>query len=168
LPEFSQEGYKIQVDAEWLIAQNPDIIILHAVRHTYDGKTLEPPHGYDADNFAGLREGLEKFMKRPDLANVNAVKNKKVYVFTGTFRNDASGGIIGAAYMAKIFHPELFKDMNPEAIHQEYLTRFQKLNYDLNKHGIFVYPPIEANSTLMGIPDRYKGQTFIDANRKQK
>ncbi len=174
LPEFSQEGYKIQVNAEWLIAQNPDIIILHAVRHTFGGKTLEPPHGYDADNFAGLREGLEKFMKRPDLANVNAVKNKKVYVFTGTFRNDASGGIIGAAYMAKIFHPELFKDMNPEAIHQEYLTRFQKLNYDLNKHGIFVYPPIEANGTLMGVPEQViekkpkKSQiTIIDGNGEE-
>ncbi|HOI70084.1 MAG TPA: hypothetical protein PLN41_10090 [Methanothrix sp.] len=55
--------------------------------------------------------------------------------------------------MAKLFHPELFEDLDPEAFHQEYLTRFQGLDYDLDKHGIFVYPPIEINGTFAGIPD---------------
>ena len=47
---------------------------------------------------------------------------------------------IGVAYMAKWFYPELFEDLNPKSIHQEYLTRFQGLDYDLNEHGVFVYP----------------------------
>jgi len=45
--------------------------------------------------------------------------------------------------MAKWFHPDLFKDLDPEAIHQEYLTRFQHLDYDLGKQGVFVYPSRE-------------------------
>ncbi len=55
-----------------------------------------------------------------------------------------SGCLIGTAYMAKWFHPELFEDLDPEAIHQEYLTEFQGLDYDLNEHGVFVYPPLEG------------------------
>jgi iron complex transport system substrate-binding protein len=42
--------------------------------------------------------------------------------------------------MAKWFHPDLFKDLDPQAIHQEYLNRFQNLDYNLDKNGVFVYP----------------------------
>jgi len=44
--------------------------------------------------------------------------------------------------MAKWFHPDLFEDLDPKAIHQEYLTRFQGLDYDLDEHGVFVYPDV--------------------------
>ena len=62
------------------------------------------------------------------------------------------------AYMAKWFYPDIFEDLDPEVIHQEYLDRFQELDYDLDEHGVFAYPPIEINGGLAGIPDRYKGQ----------
>ena len=42
--------------------------------------------------------------------------------------------------MAKWFHPELFEDLDPQAIHQEFLTEFQRLDYDLDERGVFVYP----------------------------
>ncbi len=145
LPEFVQPSYKITVDPEWVIEQNPEVIIMHAVRYTYSGMTLDPPHGYDADDSSGLAEGRDAFMSRPELANVNAVKNGNVYILSGTFRNDATGGFVGAAYMAKLFYPDLFGEMNPQAIHQEYLTDFQKLDYDLDAHGVFVYPPLEVS-----------------------
>ena len=67
--------------------------------------------------------------------------------------------MIGAAYMAKLFHPGLFEDLDPEALHQEYLN-MQGLDYDLNLHGVFLYPPLESKNGLMGIPDRYKGRKF--------
>lgn len=152
LPEFSQQAVGMQVDAEWLIAQNPDIMILHAV----DRVDL---YGYETDDVTELEKGLKAFMARPELAGINAVKNRKVYIFDGHFRNDASGGVVGAAYLAKIFHPDLFGDMDPEAIHEAYLG-MQNLNYDVNRHGVFVFPPLETNSGLMGIPDRYKGPKF--------
>ena len=152
LPEFVQQGSGIPVDPEWLIAQNPDIMILHAV----DRVDL---YGYETDDVAELGKALKRFMERPELAHVNAIKNGKVYVFDGHFRNDASGGVIGAAYMAKLFHPGLFEDLDPEALHQEYLN-MQGLDYDLNLHGVFLYPPLESKNGLMGIPDRYKGRKF--------
>lgn len=44
--------------------------------------------------------------------------------------------------MAKWFHPDLFKDLDPQEIHEEYLTKFQGLNYDLDKQDVFVYPEV--------------------------
>lgn len=56
----------------------------------------------------------------------------------------ASPGVpVTIAYMAKWFYPELFEDLDPQAIHQEYLTEIQGLDYDLNEHGVFVNPPLE-------------------------
>jgi len=43
------------------------------------------------------------------------------------------------AYWAKGLHPELCSDLDPQAIHQEYLTDFLGIDYDLEEHGVFVY-----------------------------
>jgi iron complex transport system substrate-binding protein len=48
--------------------------------------------------------------------------------------------VIGFAYIAKWLYPDLFEDLDPKALHQEYLTRFLKLDYDLDERGVFVYP----------------------------
>jgi iron complex transport system substrate-binding protein len=56
--------------------------------------------------------------------------------------NDLYGGaqhFMGIGYLAKWFHPDLFEDLDPKAIHQEYLTEFQGLDYKLEEHGTFVY-----------------------------
>jgi iron complex transport system substrate-binding protein len=65
-------------------------------------------------------------------------------VISSTITGTASH-VIGIAYLAKWFHPELFEDLNPQAIHQEYLTEFQGLDYGLNEHGVFVYPQFEES-----------------------
>jgi iron complex transport system substrate-binding protein len=82
-------------------------------------------------------------MNRPELANVTAVRDEKVYlIHAGGTWNDPKY-FIGLIYLGKWFHPDLFEDLDPKAIHQEYLTEFQGLDYDLDKHGVFVYPPLE-------------------------
>jgi len=74
---------------------------------------------------------------------------------SGNMRNDASKGLIGAAYLARIFHPE-GAEMDPEDLHQEYLQRFLGLDYDLDQHGVFIYPPlIKGPGELGGVPDSY-------------
>jgi iron complex transport system substrate-binding protein len=35
--------------------------------------------------------------------------------------------------------------LDPQAIHQEYLTRFQGLDYNLDEQGVFIYPPLEVS-----------------------
>nr|WP_305064523.1 ABC transporter substrate-binding protein [Methanococcoides sp.] len=150
LPEFVQHGmYYVTLDPEWVVEQDPEFIFAH------DART---PYGYDMDDLTTMKEESDAFMNRPELVNVAAVKTGNVYILNGIFRNDVSGGVIGAVYMAKILHPDLFEDLDPETIHQEYLT-MQHFDYDLDEHGTFVYPPIEVNGGLAGIPDRYRDGT---------
>lgn len=43
---------------------------------------------------------------------------------------------MGVVYFAKWFHPDLFEDINPEAIHSELLQEF----YGYELEGTWVYP----------------------------
>jgi iron complex transport system substrate-binding protein len=155
LPEFMKSAYRIEVDPEWVLQEDPDYIVLLVVATTYSGLVLDPPSGYDADNATGMKLALDAFMNRPEYANLTAVRNGHVYIVSGNMRNDASKGLIGAAYLAKIFHPDQMQT-DPEDLHQEYLQRFLGLDYDLDQHGVFIYPPlIEGQDKLEGLPDSY-------------
>ena len=137
LPEFIQSAkVTITVDPEWVIDQNPDFIVAQVVLE-------KVAHGYAVDDPSEMAALRDDIMSRIQLANVNAVKTENVYIMSGNYRNDASGYFIGAAYMAKWFHPDLFEDMDPLAIHQEYLTRFQHFDYNVYEHGVWVWPPLE-------------------------
>jgi len=132
------------VDAEKVIERDPEIIV-----------KLPWAGGYDVDDVIELKSIRDEIMNRPELKEVSAVKKGKVYVISSEITGSASH-VVSIAYMAKWFHPDLFEDLDPEAIHQEYLTRFQGLDYDLDEHGVFVYPPIiKGEGKLAGIPDRY-------------
>ncbi len=43
---------------------------------------------------------------------------------------------IGCLYFAKWFHPDLFEDIDPEAVHREMLQKF----FDVELEGVYVYP----------------------------
>ncbi len=83
-------------------------------------------------------------MNRPELQEVPAVESGNVYVVTNDVYRGARD-FVGIGYLAKRFYPELFEDLDPKATHQEYLTRFQGLDYDLDAQGVFVYPPLEES-----------------------
>ena len=122
-------GDWITVEAEWVTKENPSIIF----RKIYDRTIL----GYDVDDPSGAEAVREDIMSQPAFMPTDAVKEGNVYMHCGL------DWFIQAPYMAKWFHPELFKDLDPKAIHQEYLTEFQGLDYDLDEHGVFVYPPLK-------------------------
>ena len=125
------------VDAEWVIDQDPDIIVAQSF-------SAYIPSGCGVDDPSEMAAAREDILNRPELAEVIAVKTGDAYMMA--FLDIATGGsgcLIGTAYMAKWFHPELFDDLDPQAIHQEYMTEFQGLDYDLDEHGVFVYPPVE-------------------------
>lgn len=42
--------------------------------------------------------------------------------------------VIGAVYMAKWFYPELFEDMDPDAIFQEFMDRFLQYDFDVKAY----------------------------------
>jgi iron complex transport system substrate-binding protein len=43
---------------------------------------------------------------------------------------------VGLCYLAKWFYPDLFPDLDPEAIHSDFMTEF--MNYE--PEGVFAYP----------------------------
>ena len=122
-----------KVDPEWVIVQNPDII-------TKTVSAPKTPCGYNVDDLSGMKAKREEIMNRAGFAHVNAVKYGRVYIID--FRTFMWGPsiVVCAAYMARWFNPELFEDLDPQTIHQEYLDRFQRIGYDLDTHGVFVYP----------------------------
>ncbi|MFZ2472208.1 MAG: ABC transporter substrate-binding protein [Methanothrix sp.] len=130
-----QEDY-FDVDPESIIKQDPEII----VRLDADIK------GYNTSDTKRLREIHDEILNRSELANVRAIKNNAVLVID----NHILGNVrhfIGIGYLAKLFHPEMFKDLDPKSVHQKYLTKFQGLDYNLDEHGVFTYPTLDIDIT---------------------
>ena len=130
------EGMSGEIDVEAVIDRDPDIIVKLA--------RVAGVYGMDADDTAEFEALREEFMSRPELQKVKAVEEGEVYMLANHLVSfmGASGcrSFIGYAYFAKWLQPTLFEDLNPKTIHQEYLTRFQGLDIDLDKKGVFVYP----------------------------
>ena len=128
----------IPVNPEAVVARNPDIIVQGS---GYGGYEL------DAGDTSKFEEKRDEIMSRYELQIVTAVREKQVYILSGylMYGGPYAGcrGFLSVAYMAKWFHPELFEDLDPQAIHQEYLNRFQGIDFDVSEHGVFVYPPLE-------------------------
>jgi iron complex transport system substrate-binding protein len=122
----------INVEPELIVKENPQYI-LEAVASWGDG-------GYETDDITKMIASKEQVLNRTELANVDAVKNDRVYCLDYFVLSGAGNNIIGAAYMAKLFYPDLFKDIDPEAIHQEYIDKFCRIDFDVKNHGAFVYP----------------------------
>lgn len=123
-------GAGFDVDPEWLIEQNPDIILTFI-------NSLDL--GYMTADVSELKDTRDEIISLPELSNVSAVMNEKVYLVGNEIQY--LRGFISTIYMAKWFHPELFEDLDPEAIHKEYIERFEGIPY----RGAYVYPPLEVS-----------------------
>ncbi len=117
------------IDAEWVITQDPDVIIAQV----FTGMGC----GYEHDDPSGLEAVRESIMNRPELTEVTAVKENRVYCISIQVTTKPRY-FVGVAYLTKWFHPELVDDFNIQAEHAEYLERFQGVPYQ----GIYVYPPL--------------------------
>ena len=107
-------GYIYAAEPEAVIDRNPEVM-LHHVSGVY------ADIGYQADDVTALRNKRDEIMDRPGFANVPAVDSGRVYtchpnIILSVFYP------VGVSYYAKWFYPDLFEDLDPNAIHQEYLT----------------------------------------------
>ncbi|MCW4017625.1 MAG: ABC transporter substrate-binding protein [Candidatus Bathyarchaeota archaeon] len=153
LPTYLNSS-SVSVDAEWILEQDPDFIFLHTVRYTFSGLTRgDPAQGYDVSDTTSISQCLQEYIAQPMFANLKAVQNGRVYIIAGDFRNNAMGGVLGSVYLAKVLYPDLFSDLNPQSVHQEYITRFMRLDYNLDEEGVFLYPGISINGDIVGIPN---------------
>jgi iron complex transport system substrate-binding protein len=127
-----------EIDSEWLIEQDIDSIMIM----NWDPRYMDV-FGYTVDDPEVSREkGAEitnKFMDMDVFSHTDAVTNEKVYVVHNELFVTPRD-IVLMAYMAKWFHPELYPDLDPEAIHQEYIDRFFDGTYNISETGFFAYP----------------------------
>lgn len=119
------------VDMEWVIEQNPKIIVYSMSQEQYNGTT---PTIEEMD--AKRRE----IMSLPGFESIDAVKAGRVYI---TDIKMASGlsELVTLLYYAKWFHPDLFQDIDPRAVHEKLLKKYFGMDID----GIYqVYPDAPA------------------------
>ncbi|MBP7411452.1 MAG: ABC transporter substrate-binding protein [Methanoculleus sp.] len=121
-----------EVDPEAVIVSNPEVVV------KLTGQKLAAG-GYAGHDIAALEATRSAILKRPGWTRLAAVADDRVHVV----HSDILGGaqhFIGTAYLAKWFYPERFAGLDPNAIHQRYLTEFQGLDFNLASEGAFVYP----------------------------
>jgi iron complex transport system substrate-binding protein len=153
LPSYLNSS-SAKVDAEWLLSQDPDYIFIHTVRYTFSGITYsDPAHGFNVNDTTSIANCLHEWCSDPTHATLKAVQNGHVYIMAGDFRNNAMGGVLGAVYMVKTLYPELLPNLNPQEIQQEYITHFMRLDYDLDQNGVFLYPGLNINGDVVGVPN---------------
>ena len=106
-PELYSGMGIITVSKEQVIKWNPDIILIH--RYT--------------EKHVGL--SIEDVLSHPDLQSINAVKNGTVYyIRNGYWGCSPSTGIAESFYLAKLFYPDKFKDLDVEEEGNRILERF--------------------------------------------
>ncbi len=110
-----------QLSPEFVLEANPAIIIRMS---TY----------LDGEDLASLQTLRNSILARSEISETRAVKNSTVYVIKSVLLVDRD--FIGLLYFAKWFHPDLFQDINPAAIHAEYIQKF----FGANLTGVFTYP----------------------------
>lgn len=112
-------GSSNTLDPEYVIEANPDYIILSGVNDGWLDK-LNEKKDYKFD-----------ILNRTGWSELKAVKNENLYEFA-----HSTSRSIYAFYpslkMAKIFYPEEFKDVDPDAVLDEFFDRFMLLDSDIS------------------------------------
>jgi len=96
----------VKADPEWVITQNPDVIIKYPMGSIHQG-------GFGQTDVRPFQAMREEIIRRLGFSQITAVKKGHVYIVwqlikTGLFEN------IAISYLAKILYPNLFKDLVPE------------------------------------------------------
>ncbi|RZN37621.1 MAG: hypothetical protein EF813_05650 [Methanosarcinales archaeon] len=125
-----QIEYHGDVEVEWVIDQNPEVI----TGLSYKG-------GYEVDDDTAMKTYHEEIKNLPGSENVMATRNDRVHIISGDFSIGAQLPI-GIVTVAKWLYPDRFEDLDPDEIHEEFLTEFMQIEYNLDECGVFVYPAV--------------------------
>jgi iron complex transport system substrate-binding protein len=126
-------GWVQEVDSEWLTEQNPDTVMAQIFPAFYPDS-----FGYGIDDTSVAIATREQIMNMDVFAGSDAVLNDRVYLYHCDLITTPRF-VVGVAYWAKCLHPTLFSELDPQDIHQEYLTEFLGIDYDLDEQGVFAY-----------------------------
>ena len=117
-----------KISPEWVVDKNPEVIIKAASSGWI--KT-----GYGISDIKPIADFRDLLMKRPVWNHIEAVKKGKVYLVSYEIWSGPRAPI-GILYIAKWCYPELFNDIDPKAVHQQWLMKWHQKKLK----GIYVYP----------------------------
>jgi len=117
-----------EMSPEWAVIENPEVIIKAASSGWI--KT-----GYGFLDVEAVSNFWKSIVNRPVWDQIDAVRNGRVYLVSYEIWTGPRTPI-GMLYIAKWCYPELVADIDPEAIHREWLLKWHKKELK----GIYVYP----------------------------
>lgn len=117
-----------RVNPEVVVEKNPDVIVVRGM----------PPGilGYGVSDLTKAKNAWGGIMGRPGWGQINAVKTKRVHLLAFEIFS-APRAPIGILWLAKWFYPDLFSDLDPNAVHQQY---FEQFFFIKEYPGTFAYP----------------------------
>lgn len=120
------------VETEWVLEQNPEVIVCRAM-----GEGIRP---YELDDTSILAAHADEIRELPGFAAVDAAANDRIYIITNDYAISPNYPTT-VALLAKWFYPDLFEDVDPVAIHQEYMD-LMGISFDVSLQGAFFYPSL--------------------------
>lgn len=125
-------AFQAQAAQEKVLADDPDVYFLTGANwYGSNPGSSAVSLGYDATPEKVQKE-LAALMQRPGFPQLKAVQGKKVMAFYHQFY-DAPYYFVAELAMAKEFYPDLFKDVDPEAVFKEFHEKFLPIPYS----GVF-------------------------------
>lgn len=119
------------VESETIIERDPQVIIKCSYRRDL--------FGYDVTDTAPLQELRNVIMSRTGWDHIDAVENGRVYLIS-TYTHSTHPSVY-YSYIGKYLHPQLFEDIDPKAIQEEWFQKFLGVDYQ----GMYAYPPLEES-----------------------
>ena len=104
--------HSYDIDPEAVLARNPGVILKQI------GTGHIPP------SQEVMASWIKDFKSRPGYANIEAVKNDRIFVMT-YFVAGGLSKLLGKLYIAKQLHPDLFKDVDVDKLANEYYATYQ-------------------------------------------
>lgn len=120
----SMGGTTIEVEKEFAVKSDPDVITLHG---TWLG-------GYDSTDKKEFQDVLDNIYKISSIGQMKAGKDKNVYIFH-TDMLGAAMRHIGVLQLGKYLYPDRFQDVDVEAYAKEYFEKWIGAPY----RGIWFY-----------------------------
>jgi iron complex transport system substrate-binding protein len=124
-PQSKGNVHEFEIDPEQILLSDPEVI----VKYIKSGSYLPPTQDE-------LKATYEELVNRPGWDALQAVKNKRVYVIS-FFPAGGCSKMVGVTYVAKWLYPELFEDLDPDAVMREWLEKYQGVPYP----GDYYYSP---------------------------
>lgn len=130
--ESLYSGLRQTAQGEFVLEQDPDVVLLE--------DSGSPPYvtGYEVTDPEGALELRDQFVSRPVVNEFTAVEDGDIHTINYKVLHGEKAWL-GVLYMAKAFYPDRLADLDPGAIHREYLEDWLDAPYQ----GTYFVPGTE-------------------------